>query len=290
MFSRAKISLFVVLSIFANTALPQNLVAAKTIEVKTANHSKMISDVFNKFRYDMTVEWDQKDPYFKEYAQTQFENSLADLTAQGVSAEEIQAYTESNLLDEKTKKDYRNLLATMKAQGLSSEKASAAASKFMEKNYARGVNFSAGASVNYKKIIAIVGVIIVGVVTYLIVKHCKKPEDNSSATSEATTTSVTSSETSQESEAASQESETSSQESSSTYSEQESSSYSSEVTSQESSSTYGDQEGSYSSSYDAGSYSSSYESSSSYGDQGSYTSSYESSSTCDDNYNPYDKL
>ena len=172
------------------------------MEVST---EKRIGNAFNKFRYDMTVEWNQQDAYFKEYAQTEFENSLLALRAEGVTVEDIQTYMEKSILDAKTKNDYRRLVASMKKQDISEDEASVVAMNFMEKNYSQSASFSSGSSANYKKIAIIVGVVIIGVVTFLIIRNCKKNDSTTTSSSSSTsttgvgttsTTSVTSSSTS----------------------------------------------------------------------------------------------
>jgi DNA-binding transcriptional regulator YhcF (GntR family) len=172
-FMRMQTSLVLALSIFANTALPLNAQASTMQEYhKSVETSETrIEKVFNKYRYEMTVEWDQQDPYFREHAQKELENSLEELKATGVSDADIAKVMEKNLLDDQAKKEYARLLTTLKKQNISEEKAAEMASAFMEKNYQRGVNFSSGGSVNYRRVMIIVGVVIVGVVTYLIIRN-----------------------------------------------------------------------------------------------------------------------
>ena len=64
------LSVLLSLSIFATTTVPGNVqaVTVEKYEMQVGNEKK-IASAFNKFRYDMTVEWDQQDPYFKQYAQ-----------------------------------------------------------------------------------------------------------------------------------------------------------------------------------------------------------------------------
>ena len=86
---------------FMTTTIPHNIRAESLTDLKkdvveTKLLNKEISDVFNKFHYDMTVEWDQNDSHFKELAQKELQNSLMDLKAQGVSNEDILAYMRSN--------------------------------------------------------------------------------------------------------------------------------------------------------------------------------------------------
>ena len=151
-----------------------------------------IEKVFNKFRYDMTVEWDQLDPYFKDHAQKELELSLDDLKKSGVSEEQIQDYMMKNILHESARKDYQNLIETMKKQGLSEEEASAQMMNFMEKNYQAGVSFSGGGSASYRRVAIIVGLVVVGVVAYIIIrKHKDSRQEEETSTNTSTTTSTT---------------------------------------------------------------------------------------------------
>lgn len=177
------------LSMFMTAAIPQGLQASTQVDYKmnVEDHSKLIESVFNKFRYDMTVEWDQKDPYFKENAQKELEDSLLNLKKRGVSEEQIQNYMMKNMLSEAAKKDYENLLTTIKKQGLSEEEAAEQVMNFMAKNYKEGVGFSGGASGGYSRLGVLVGVIIVGVVAYIIIKKHHNNEEVPQEEEEVTT-------------------------------------------------------------------------------------------------------
>ncbi len=102
--------------------------------------------IFDKFRYDMAVEWDQEDPYFKDQAEKELEVSLSSLKTEGVTEAQILTYMEKRLLDEKTKSEYRLLVKAMKAQNLSEEQAAFEAQKFMEKSFAQGAKCPDGVS------------------------------------------------------------------------------------------------------------------------------------------------
>lgn len=190
-FLRMNICLTLALSLFATSVVPSNVQARSTQDYKMAERaaSSKLADAFNKFRYQMTVEWDQRDPYFRDHAQKELENSLMNLKAEGITVDHMQAYMQSNILDSKSRVEYERLLSALKKQDLSEEDASLAAMKFMEKSYARGASFNGGGSASYKKVMIIVGVVIVGVVTYLVIRNCRKPgerqeqEDDSSASS-----------------------------------------------------------------------------------------------------------
>lgn len=172
-------SSLLVMSMFMSTTIPQN-VQARTFENYQADFkatNEKIATAFDKFRYEMTVEWDQKDPYFKQNAQRELEDSLEALRKSGVSDKEIQTYMQNNILDGHAKKDYERLVSALDKQNLSEEDAAAAAMKYMEKNYKHGAGFAGGGSRSYSKVAILVGIIIVGVVTYIIIKRCRSERD-----------------------------------------------------------------------------------------------------------------
>lgn len=181
---KGKLSSILALSIFMTTAVPQGLQANSSVEYKTEinDSSKEIGSIFKKFQYETTVNWDQKDPQFLVDAQKELENSLADLKMSGVTEEQIQSYMLNNMLNENAKRDYQKLIETMKKQGLSSEEASEQMMNFMKKNYTEGVSFSGGASPSYRRIAIIIGVIVVGVVTCIIIKKHNKDEPQNEET------------------------------------------------------------------------------------------------------------
>ena len=192
--SSRTMSYAIALSVFLTSSIPQGLQARSQVDyqMKLVESNKKIEKVFNKFRYDMTVEWDQLDPYFKDHAQKELELSLDDLKKSGVSEEQIQDYMMKNILHESARKDYQNLIETMKKQGLSEEEASAQMMNFMEKNYQAGVSFSGGGSASYRRVAIIVGLVVVGVVAYIIIrKHKDSRQEEETSTNTSTTTSTT---------------------------------------------------------------------------------------------------
>ncbi|HLT23217.1 MAG TPA: hypothetical protein VKZ84_07230, partial [Bacteriovoracaceae bacterium] len=90
------------LTVLMTSTVPQGLQARSTVDYKMSveSSSKLLETAFNKFRYEMTVEWDQQDPYFKDYAKRELENSLNELKKRGVTPEQIQDYMLSNILNE----------------------------------------------------------------------------------------------------------------------------------------------------------------------------------------------
>lgn len=165
---RSFFALVLSLAFFTTAVVPQGA-QASTFEKYEANFS--LNDVFNKFQYRMTVEWDQKDEAFKNEAKKELEQSLLKLKAEGVSDAQILSYVQGNMMDAKTKKDYDSLLSALAKQGATPAESSAAAMKFMEKNYQQGTHFNGGGTRGHNWVTVLVGVVIVGVVTHLIFSH-----------------------------------------------------------------------------------------------------------------------
>jgi len=82
---KLNLSLLLAITFFANTAIPQNVQASewKAYKMTVVKAEGKLAKVFDKFRYDMTVEWDQEDPYFREHAEKQLETALLDLKKAG---------------------------------------------------------------------------------------------------------------------------------------------------------------------------------------------------------------
>src|SRR4051812_21845527 len=123
---KRNVSALLVGSLFMTSVIPQNLQARVMkdykAEIKTVNQG--IEDAFNKFRYEMTVEWDQRDTYFKDHAEKELRNALESLKAEGVSEKEILAYTQANMQDAKARQDFDRLLKALSAQNLTADQAS----------------------------------------------------------------------------------------------------------------------------------------------------------------------
>lgn len=164
------LSRFLAVVLFVTTLVPNTSFAA------SANESR-IADIFNDFRYQMTVEWDQKDPAFKNAAQADLKASLMALKAEGVTDEEILAQVEKSILDEGARKDFRAALNVLKTQSLTEAQSMAFATTFMEKRYAQGASF-AGSATNTKKLAIVVGIVLLAVATYFVIDHFTKKKKN----------------------------------------------------------------------------------------------------------------
>jgi len=171
-------SVLMVLAMVSNTAF------AGAVNDGAIDHSKMIAKTFNEFRYKMTVTVDTKDPKYQEKAVADFKAKLANLQAQGVSAAEIMNYMRTSILDEQTRNEFDRMFSSMDPSKVSSDEAGNMAMKFMANKYQQGANYSGGQG-SYKWAMVVIGVVIVGVVTYIVMKHC---QNNRTSTETQTTT------------------------------------------------------------------------------------------------------
>ena len=69
----------------------------------------------------MIVDWDQRDPNYRECAQKELEISLIAWSAEGILEKEILAFMENNILDAKARKEYLRLLNALEQQDLTEE-------------------------------------------------------------------------------------------------------------------------------------------------------------------------
>lgn len=149
-----------------------NYVATDAYDFDTkGDHAQMIKAVFDKYRYRMTVEWDQTDAAFKEHAKSELEKDILQLQSYGVRLDDIKAYMTDSLLNGQAKKDYEALVVTLKKQGKDDSEVAKAASKFMEENYNRGASYSGGASGSWAGVAVLIAVVVVVVVTVIVIRN-----------------------------------------------------------------------------------------------------------------------
>jgi hypothetical protein len=141
-----------------------------------ADHTQMIAKAFDGFRYAMTVQAGTADS--KEQAIANFKNQLAKLEAQGVSATELMNYMRASILDSETLMDFDRLMSTINENKMSAEDASALMMRFMESRYQQGANYSGGGKGGMNPAGIIIGVVIVGAITYLVVRHIRENCDS----------------------------------------------------------------------------------------------------------------
>ncbi|MBU6153796.1 MAG: hypothetical protein KGP28_05795 [Bdellovibrionales bacterium] len=133
-----------------------------------ADHTQMIAKAFDGFRYAMTVQAGTATS--QEQAVADFKNQLAKLEAQGVTAAELMNYMRASILDSETLQDFDRLMTTINENGMSAEDASALMMHFMESRYQQGANYSGGGKGGFNPAGIIIGVLIVGAVTYYVVR------------------------------------------------------------------------------------------------------------------------
>jgi len=144
----------------------------------SADHKQMITKAFDSFRYAMTVDPRATDADYQGVAIGNFKQRMADLQASGVTAAELMDYMRNSILDNQTRAEFDRMLASMDLDRMSSDEAGKLAMQFMAKKYQEGANYSGGGSGGYNPAMVVVGVLIVGVITCIVIKHIKDSRNN----------------------------------------------------------------------------------------------------------------
>jgi len=165
---RKLLSLVMVLAMMSNTAF-----ATSTHNQDSINNDK-IAKVFDGFRYQMTVAVNPSDVNYQAKAFATFKKSMAKLQSEGVTTQEILNYTRMSLLDNSTRSDFDRLMLSINPEKTTSDEAGKIAMTFMAKKYQQGASYSGGGKATMKTAMIIISVVIVGVVTYLVIKHVKE--------------------------------------------------------------------------------------------------------------------
>ncbi len=172
------VGMLMAVSMLGTSVIPQGVQAnvMTDYETSTVSSQSKINEVFDRFHYTMSVEWDQKDEAFKAQAEADLFQAIQDLKASGISTSEIQNQMERQLLNGKGQAEYRRFVEALKAQNVSPDEAAELTTKFMEKNYAEGANFNGGGGRSPWKFVA--AVLVIAVVTYVIIRHHDDDDDH----------------------------------------------------------------------------------------------------------------
>ena len=179
-----------ILSLVLAMTMVTNTTFANPIDT-TMNHTQMIAKTFDEFRYKMTVEANPTGDDFQSQAVVDFKQRMMDLQTQGIQPAEVMDYMRASMLDSSARKDFDRLMDSMNASEISSEEAGNLAMQFMAKKYQDGASYSGGASASYGWIFAVVGIVIVGVVTYYVIKNNMKTTTHTNTTTTTNTTTQT---------------------------------------------------------------------------------------------------
>ena len=168
------VGLMMALSLFSTAVIPQGVQAHVEEEYKMqfTSHEQQVVEAFDRFHFALAVEWDQKDPAFKEEAQLKLEKSLLNLMKAGVTATEIQRAMEKSILQGKAQADYKRLVEAIKSQDMTDAQATEMAMEFMNKNYHEGTSFAGGGHVHGK------WKVIVAIIIVVVLIHCLRDRDS----------------------------------------------------------------------------------------------------------------
>jgi hypothetical protein len=162
-----------------------------TYSYSANNNQDKIKKTFDSFRYKMTVVNDINNPQFKEKAAEEFKSQMSKLQSEGVSASEILSYTRASILDASNRKDFDLMFSSIDANKISSEDAGNMAMRFMASKYQQGANYSGSGKASFKIALISVSIVIVGVVTYLVIKDMKGKNTNTATNSTSATETAT---------------------------------------------------------------------------------------------------
>lgn len=180
-------SVFIIITMLANQSYALE---------KSFNHNAEIEKAFNQFRYQMTVEVDPANKDYQNLAKESFRDKIIMLHDKGVTTEQIVEYMRSNTLDASARADFDRLISSMDMDTITSEDAGNLAMKFMASKYQKGANYSGGQG-RQKWALIVIGVVIVGVVTYYLIKKHRenKCEDNTKTITNTVTSTSTNTDT-----------------------------------------------------------------------------------------------
>lgn len=170
-FFRLQIGFILSLAIFTSTVIPSNVQAASTQEYKMeiSEVHQELDNIFDRFHYAITVEWDQKDEAFRKAAEKELSDGLE---ASGVSAAELENYIATKILSGSAGKEFKRLISALKEQDLAPTTAAQLGAEFMKQTYAEGTNFyGEGGPHGNKWTVVIIVVVVVVVTHWLLKKH-----------------------------------------------------------------------------------------------------------------------
>lgn len=160
-FLRLPLSLALSFMLFMSTVIPSNVQAASIEE---------LDNIFDRFHYSLSVEWDQKDAEFKALAEKELSEAL-DIS--GVTVEELTEYIATKILSGSAGIEFKKLLSAMKEQGLSPKTAAALAAQFLQGAYAQGTHFMGEGAVHGSRWSVVVVALVVVVVAHWLIKKSK---------------------------------------------------------------------------------------------------------------------
>jgi hypothetical protein len=154
------------------TLLSQSAFAA----TPSTDHSQLINNSLDQFRYSMTADADAGTAEGQARAVSALMQQLQALRAEGVSAKEMLEHLRSTLLDEATRADFDRVLAAIDPATMSADESANLVMQFLDGKYQQGANFTGNGGYNYWRI----GGIVLAVVVVYYYFHGDLPFMNSS--------------------------------------------------------------------------------------------------------------
>lgn len=121
------------------------VVAIFSVQANAAS-TNGLKAAFDELNYSLSVEWDQKDQAFYKAQLKQFNSTIQDLKAQGLTDAEMTAFAASQIKDAQTAKDVQAALNTISVEKMGSEEASALILSTLKKSSTQGASWNGDAS------------------------------------------------------------------------------------------------------------------------------------------------
>lgn len=113
---------------------------------------------FDELNYSLTVNWDQKDPVFYQRQMDTFRSTLATLSAQGLSNQELVQFSLSQVKDQKLAKDMETAFNMISINKMTPSEAQRYVTDIMNKNYSQGASWGGEVIVGVLVVVILVAV------------------------------------------------------------------------------------------------------------------------------------
>lgn len=168
-FLRLQLGIILSFAIFISTVIPANVQAASIQEHKmnSSEIHKELDEIFDRFHYSITVEWDQRDEAFLKATEKELSDALE---ASDVSSAELEDFMATKILSESAGNEFKRLISALKEQDLAPTIGAQIGAEFINQAYAEGTSFNGEGGPHGNKWTVVVIVVVVLVVTHWLLK------------------------------------------------------------------------------------------------------------------------
>jgi hypothetical protein len=132
-----------------------------SVPAGAATHADSLRSAMNELNYALNVEWDQKDPAFYDAQMNRFQSVMVELSAQGMTQEEMLLQAKGLVKDTRTAAELEKTLQLISANKLTNAEAKKLVMEMIAQSHSRGANWSGEIYMSLGTVIALVLVIAV---------------------------------------------------------------------------------------------------------------------------------